>query len=189
MARVLQTVLRTSLILALLCANAAGAGLVNENLLAGAPPGYKVGFHDKKSDLEMTEWVPANQTVENWTEMLTVQVFFRLKITPEQFMRALEGRWRGACPGAGDAQPIVGSVENGYPSLLWILECPKNPGTGQPELTWIKGVQGNDSFYAVQKSFKFTPNKEQIIRWVEYLKAVRVCDTRIAERACSQTRD
>ena len=37
-------------------------------------------------------------------------------------------------------------------------------------------MQGNDSFYVVQKAFKFTPNKEQIVRWVEYLKAVRVCD-------------
>jgi hypothetical protein len=39
--------------------------------------------------------------------MLTVQVFYGLKITPEQFMLQLERRWRGACPGAGDAQPIA----------------------------------------------------------------------------------
>jgi len=50
------------------------------------------------------------ETVEKWTEMLTVQVFYGLKITPEQFMRQLESRWRNACPGAGDAQPIVGGV-------------------------------------------------------------------------------
>ena len=50
-------------------------------------------------------------------------------------------------------------------------------------------MQGNDSFYVVQKAFKFTPNKEQITRWVEYLKAVRVCDLRLAERACPPTRN
>lgn len=167
----------------------ANAELVNENLLAAEPPGYKVGFHDKKSDLQMTEWLPANQTVENWTEMVTVQVFYGLKIAPEQFMHQLEGRWRGVCPGAGDAQPVVASVENGYPSLLWILDCPRNPATNKPELTWFKAVQGNDSFYVVQKAFKFTPSKEQIVRWIGYLKAVRVCDSRIAERACPRTKD
>jgi hypothetical protein len=194
MAKALQAVLQTSftiaaLFCAALCAYPAAAELINENLLAGAPSGYKVGFHDKQGNLEMTEWVPAKETVENWTEMVTVQIFFGLKMPPEQFMRSLESRWRGACPGAGDAQPIVGSLENGYPSLLWILECPKNPATGKPELTWIKGVQGNDSFYVVQKAFKFMPNKEQITRWVEYLKAVRVCDSRLAERACPPTRN
>ncbi len=176
-------------VFAALWAHPAAADLVNENLLAGAPPGYKVGFHDKKNDLQMTEWVPASQTVQNWTEMVTVQVFYGLKIAPDQFMRQLELRWRNACPGAGDAQPIVGGAENGYPTLLWILDCPKNPATDKPELTWFKAVQGNDSFYVVQKAFKFTPSKEQITRWIGYLKAVRVCDLRIADRACPPTRD
>ena len=106
--------------------------------------------------------------------------------------RHQRGGHRGCRPArraAGDAQPIVGSVENGYPSLLWILECPKNPATGKPELTWIKGVQGNDSFYVVQKAFKFTPSKEQITRWIGYLKGVMVCDSRIADRACPRTKD
>jgi hypothetical protein len=193
MRQLLPTMMRTSFVMALVfgafCARPAAAELVNENLLAGLPSGYKVGFHDKKSDLQMTEWVPAKETVENWTEMVTVQIFYGLKITPEQFMRSLESRWRGACPGAGDAQPIVGGAENGYPTLLWILDCPKNPGTGKPELAWFKAVQGNDSFYLVQKAFKFTPNKEQITRWIDYLKAVRVCDSRLADRACPPTRN
>jgi hypothetical protein len=171
-------------VLAALIAGAAAGPFVNENLLAGAPPGYKIGFQDKKSELQLTEWVPVGQTVDNWTEMLTVQVFYGLKSTPEQFMRDLERRWRGACPVAGEAQPVVSGVENGYASLVWILDCPQNPNTGQLELTWFKGIQGNDSFYVVQKAFKFNPSKQQIARWIGYLKAVRVCDSRIAERAC-----
>ncbi len=127
-----RSMMRTSWILAALCfaalcARPAAAQLVNENLLAGLPSGYKVGFHDKKNNLDMTEFVPAKESVENWTEMVTVQVFFGLKITPEQFMNQLGQSWRGACPGAGDPQPVVGGPENGYPTLLWILDCPKNP--------------------------------------------------------------
>jgi hypothetical protein len=191
MARVPRAILQTLLILVALfyCARPAAAELVNENLLAPAPPGFKIGFRDKKNDLQMTEWVPANETVEKWTEMLTVQVFHGLKIAPEPFMRQLESSWRTACPGAGDAQPVVSGVENGYPALLWILDCPRNPATEKPELTWFKGIQGNDSFYVVQKAFKFNPTKEQIGRWINYLRAVRVCDSRIADRACPQTKD
>jgi hypothetical protein len=188
MLRSLSLLPRLAFILAALGSAAAADVLVNENLLAGAPPGYKIGFQDKKSELQQTEWVPVGQTVDKWTEMLTVQVFYGLKTTPQQFMRTLEQRWHGACPGAGEAQPIVSGVENGYASLLWILDCPQNPTTGQLELTWFKGIQGNDSFYVVQKAFKFSPNKEQIARWVGYLKAVQVCDSRIADRACPQAK-
>jgi hypothetical protein len=67
-------------------ASAASVDLENENLLVTAPPGYKVGFSDKKPNMVMTEFVPAKETVENWTEMVTVQVFFGLKATPQQFM-------------------------------------------------------------------------------------------------------
>ena len=52
------------------------------------------------------------------------------------------------------------------------------------EISWFKAVQGNDSFYLVQKAFRFVPSKAQIARWVGYLKAVHVCDSRLPERAC-----
>ena len=95
MAKALQALLQTWLsVAALFCvalgAHPAAAELVNENLLAGLPSGYKVGFHDKQGNLEMTEWVPAKETVNNWTEMVTVQIFFGLKMPPEEFMRSLE---------------------------------------------------------------------------------------------------
>jgi hypothetical protein len=143
---------------------------------------YKVGFSDKKPNMLMTEFVPAKETVENWTEMVTVQVFFGLKATPQQFMDDMAKRWRGACPDAEEAHTVADAPENGYPTLVWLLSCPKNPGTGKPEITWFKAVQGNDSFYLVQKAFKFEPSKEQITRWMGYLRKVSVCDSRIAEK-------
>jgi hypothetical protein len=168
---------------------AARAQLVNENLLTSAPAGYKIGFHEKKNDLDMTEWVPSNETVQSWSEMLTVQIFYGRKVAPEQVMHDLEPRWRKACPGAGDAQPVAAGVEGGYPAMVWILDCAQNPATHKPELTWFKAIEGNDSFYIVQKAFKFTPNNVQVARWVKYLKGVRVCDSRLADRACPQVKE
>jgi hypothetical protein len=177
------------LLLPLLLARPAVAAFVNENLITTAPAGYQIGFHNKNNDREITEWVPEGETVENWTEMLTVQVFYHLQAPPEAFMRDLEQRWTASCPGAGEAQPIANAVENGYATLVWLLNCPQNPATGKPEITWFKAVEGNDSFYVVQKAFKFMPSKEQIGRWIGYLKAARVCDSRLAERACPQSKD
>lgn len=169
---------------ALLVGRVAAAELENENLLVGAPAGYTIGFQGKNDDGLITEWVPKGETVENWTEMLTVQVFYQLKTTPDAFMHALERRWRAACPEADEAQPIASGDENGYPTQVWLLSCPQNPSTGRPEITWFKAVQGDDSFYVVQEAFKFMPSEQQITRWVGYLKAVHVCDSRRADRAC-----
>ena len=188
MMKMRAALLQGAVILAALSASAARADLENENLLVTAPPGYKVGFSDKKPNMLMTEFVPAKETVENWTEMVTVQVFFGLKATPQQFMDDMGERWRAACPEAEEAHTVADAPENGYPTLVWLLSCPKNPGTGKPEITWFKAVQGNDSFYLVQKAFKFEPSKEQITRWMGYLRKVSVCDSRIADRACPKPR-
>ncbi len=177
-----------ALILALLFAASAAAQLVNENLLVELPPGYKIAFPTKKNNMLMNEMVPASETVDNWTEMVTVQIFFGLKTTPEQFAGRLNNGWLASCPGSS-ATTVVSAVENGYPALLWLLDCPRNPATGKPEMTWVKAVAGNDSFYVVQKAFRFSPSKDQVVQWTKFLKSVAVCDSRIAARACPRTKN
>ncbi len=179
----------TALLLSIFLDRPAAAAFVNENLITTAPAGYHVGFRNKSDDGLITEWVPAGETVENWTEMVTVQVFYHLKVSPEAFMSNLEARWQRGCPGADRAMPILNAVENGYPTLVWLLSCPQNPASGKVEITWFKAMQGNDSFYVVQKAFKFAPSKQQVTRWVGYLKAVHVCDSRLPDRACPQGKD
>jgi hypothetical protein len=168
---------------------AAAADLVNENLITTAPPGYGVGFQDKNGQRQIVEWVPTGETVDNWTEMVTVQIFYHLNATPDAFMHDLEKRWLASCPGSPAPHTIANVTENGYPSLVWLLDCPKNPATGKPEITWFKAVQGNDSFYIVQKAFRFAPSKEQITRWVGYLKAIHVCDSRLPDRPCPKSNE
>jgi hypothetical protein len=176
-------------VLALCASNApAHAQLVNENLLVAVPPGYKIDFQDKKPNSLMNEMVPAAETVNNWTEMVTVQIFYNMKTAPEQFVDKMVSGLKASCPGA-NSSAIASGPENGYPAGVWLLNCPKNPATGKPEITWVKAVQGNDSFYVVQKAFKFMPSKDEIVQWMKYLRSVAVCDSRLPERACPQTKD
>jgi hypothetical protein len=175
-----------ALLVFLLPVRAAVAQLKNENLMVVLPPGYKIDYRVERNAMVMTEMVPVAETVNDWTEMVTVQVFHGLKAVPEKFEEVLQQRWSAACPGASSAK-VTSGVENGYPVLVWMLDCPKNPGTGKPELTWFKAIAGNDSFYLVQKAFKFEPTKEQVAQWMRYLRTVAVCDTRLPERACPQT--
>jgi hypothetical protein len=160
------------------------AELKDENILAKLPAGYKIGFQQKNNDMLISEMVPVNQSVKNWTEMVTVQVFYALKTTPEQFKAQIEKQRVVACPGS-ESHPVGQGRENGYPSMVWLQNCPLNKATGKPEITWFKAIEGNDSFYVVQLAFKAWPSKEQITQWMHYLRDVVVCDTRLPDRACT----
>lgn len=160
------------------------AGLENENLLQRLPKGYKIDYQTRQGNMLMTEMVPQAETVKDWTEMVTTQIFLGMKnATPEQFQTSMTKRWMEACKG-GEVSPITKGEENGYPFSLWLQACPLNPATGKPENTWFKAIKGNDSFYVVQKAFKFAPSKEHVIQWMQYFRSVMVCDTRLADRAC-----
>jgi hypothetical protein len=174
------------LCLAALCMRPALAQLADENLLVTKPDGYIVGFETKKNNMTMQEWVPSSQAVDNWMEMLTVQIFHGLKAAPQQFQDNMVQRWKAACPNAS-AATIASPTENGYPAQLWLLQCPNNPETNKPENTWSKAILGNDSFYLVQKAFKFDPSKEQITQLMNFLRSVGVCDTRLPDRACPKS--
>ena len=89
-----------------------------------------------------------------------------------------------ACPGS-ETVPVTHGDENGYPVLVWLQNCPLNKATGKPEITWIKAIQGKDSFYVAQVAFKAMPSNEQITQWMQYLRSVTVCDSRVPDRTCT----
>lgn len=160
------------------------SALEDENLLVSLPDGYKIGFQQKTGNQIISEMVPSAETVENWTEMVTVQIFLNMRdVTPAQYRARLEKLWADACSGS-EFSTVKTGTENGYPTLTWFQKCPLNKQTGEPELTWMKATQGRDSFYLVQKAFKFSPSPEQSKRWGDFLDGVRVCDTRLSDRPC-----
>lgn len=169
----------------LLCLGAtAHAQLKNENLLVGLPQGFKVGFSDLRNGMNMQEWVPANETVQNWTEMVTVQVFLNRKdLEPAQFLAAIEKQWAAACKGSA-ATPASTGKANGYTSATMLLRCPLLASSGKPETTMMKAIKGNDSFYLVQRAIRGVPTPAQLERTKLYLDGVSVCDTRRPAHPC-----
>ena len=175
----------TLLFLGFFIVNVAQAELKDENLLQDIPPGYKVGFQAKRGAIFITELIPEQETVENWSEMITTQVFLGLnRPTPSEFRQGMQHLWAQSCPGSQFANVAKGT-ENGYLFEVWIQDCPLSMKTGKPERVWLKAIKGNDSFYLVQKAFRFAPNPDQIVRWTKYLASIRVCDTRLPDRQCS----
>ena len=154
-----------------------------ENLLVAMPSGYKVGHQAKNARQLLSEMVPASETVDTWSEMVTVVIYFGQKGSLIGYRSKMEKDWAAACAGAKSA-PVGGGLVNGYTTMTWRQSCPLNKATGKPEITWFKAIAGNDSFYVVQKAFKSEPTAEQAAAALKYLDGVSVCDSRIPERQC-----
>jgi len=160
------------------------AELRDENLLQNIPSGYKIDFQTRKGNMILIEMVPQGESVRNWTEMVTTNIYLGLKsATPESFQAKMQQMWGASCKDSHFA-PVTKGKENGYPFAIWIQICPLNQSTGKPEYTWFKAIKGNDSFYVVQKAFKFKPPEEQIPKWMQYLRSVIVCDARRNDHPC-----
>ena len=155
----------------------------DENLLQGLPDGFEVGHQAKRDGLTMVEMVPSGQSVHDWSEMVTTQIFHGDPESLDAFFGGLRGRWSGACAGS-ETTVIHDGEENGYPVAVWLFSCPMNPSTGKPETTWMRGVRGNDALYVVQWAFRSQPSADDIRRSVSYLRGVVVCDSRIERSAC-----
>lgn len=158
--------------------------LKNENLLVGMPQGFKLGFKDSKNGMNMQEFVPASETVQNWTEMVTVQVFLSRKdLQPAPFLAAMQKQWAGSCKDS-TATPVATGKVNGYEAASVLLRCPLLASTGRPETTMLKAIKGNDSFYVVQRAVRSVPPPERLETMKKYIESVSVCDSRSPTSPC-----
>ena len=165
-------------------ASAALAALKDENLLTPLPDGFKVGFHEANARQSIAEYVPKDETVDDWSRMVTAPIFHGAKnADPDVFAGNSGKKWPSACPGGG-ARKITAGVEIGYPFSLWMVDCALNPQTRIPETMWVKAMSGADSLYSVPYAYRRALDKELIGPATEYLKRVSVCDARRADRPC-----
>lgn len=165
---------------------AAAQGLVGENILITMPEGFKSGHDAAQDQQEIHELIPANETVEEWSSMVTLQIFHGIAdIDPNLFAGQLAGNWTAACAGSAVRKLTDGYV-NGFKFTLWTYTCPLNPQTGKPETMYLKGIAGSDAFYSVQYAFRDVPTDERETTALTYLVAASACDTRKADRPCPE---
>lgn len=155
-----------------------------ETLFVQPPMDYQIVTQTRKGQMTIVEFIPNKESLSNWREMVTVQIFHGLKtVTPAKFRALMDLQAKSACQ--SNASIVVAeNIENGYPALFWYQGCEHKEDASKYELTWFKAIQGTDSFYLVQKAFRFEPTVEEVTPWVAYLRDVFVCDPRVAEKAC-----
>jgi hypothetical protein len=135
-------------------------------MLSKLPQGYKVAHHTATDTGTILELIPENETLPEWTEMLTVRI---LRNTNgwmlAGFRQVLSELWAETYPG-GTSELIERGTEQFRPTLMWSLTCPHNKYTRKPENTWFKAVIREGNVIVVQKAFKFAPSAHAVAFWI-----------------------
>lgn len=159
----------------------------SENIYFDLPPDFEEGFEDGDESFFIQEWVPKGETVNDWSQMLTLTVQDVANLNPVEFFNHMADGWEEACPEYGGMLLHEGR-ENNYPVAVWFLRCPNNPMTNKPEFTYVKGISGNESFYTVQLAYALQADEvdDSIVNQsMVFLKQVTVCDdSRPQTHAC-----
>jgi hypothetical protein len=145
-----------------------------EALEAPMPAGFKVGFTDAQDGQTMEERVPAAETVEAWTKMITLQRFAGLaRVGPRALLEKLGALMIGACPGAV-AEPIADGNDGARPTAALRVNCPLNPATGKPETMFARAFQGSSDIHLAQFAYRAIPSAGQAEVATKYLASVRL---------------
>lgn len=163
----------------------ASAKLDGENLLQPLPSGFKIASDQAEGHASLTEMVPVDESVDQWTRMVTTQIYRGLSDASffARYKDQMKERWSKACDVAG-TKPFSDGNENGYATHIWLQVCSFKDKQKKPEITLFKFIQGRDAAYVVQMAFHFQPAKTQLAESVEYLGKVTVCDTRREDSPC-----
>lgn len=145
------------------------AAVAMEALMRPEPPGFVVGYNLARDGNSIVEQVPAGETVEKWTRMVTTQRFAGVarRTDGNGFLQLMIDRLQQACPGAN----IAYRRTSGKAAQMRI-DCPFNPATGLPETFFAKAMPGASDMHIAQVAFRRVPSAQDIAWAQQYLASV-----------------
>lgn len=159
------------------------------------PQGFIPSFEQANQRSYIQEAVPAGESVENWSEMITM-TGMRDGSDPKQTLEAaaeiLAGHYQQACPATFAEQSLGNSEIDGNEAMTVFLGCGTVAATqgNVSETAVIRFIKGPTGHYTVQwaergAALETAPsfNPEQWKRRLADLSDIRLCDRVEGEKA------
>jgi hypothetical protein len=129
-----------------------------ESLHTVIPPGMQLGLHHSAGGVEVAEYIPAGETMANWTSMFALGVTPRRDgLTLQQLVAAeQQGVVKNCAIRPAAAEPRY-FTDGDLPAVAQGIACGRARESGRGELTVIKTVLGNSAVFTVQRAFRLPP--------------------------------
>lgn len=172
------------------------APVFNQLLVISQPTTFVPAFEKTVGDRYVREAVLKGETIEHWTQMLTVTGARGLaadpQITPEVFAGLLANGFKKACPDTFASLPLgrlhVGKSE-GFAAVAGCGSYDSNDGT-KSETALIVAIRGEKDYYTIQWADRTAPSEKaptiDKAAWMQRLHdlgPVRLCSIIAGEKA------
>ena len=170
--------------------------LTGEHLRTEIPETW-LKIRDTKSPmLHLAEYVPP-QTGEAWTEKLSVESLLGDDLPdPLQFLQGMAADQSELCSEFSDS-PIFAGHENGFETVVRLLECRVNECTQLPIVTMIKVIRGDEALYTVTRIWRLSEPAQEgeplalspqaLAEWSSALKNTYVCNPGVDDHPCEKS--
>lgn len=133
---------------------------------------WRVGHNDENPAQRVQEWVRPGQTVEAWTELITIQTFnkaFEVGSVDEQMSAATQAIAQD-CPGS--SFETLNRFADGVLYEARVVNCPE----GADEHIVARVIDGQDNRFVVQYSVReaVTMTDDRRTEWIDKLSAIRL---------------
>ncbi|MDX2204117.1 MAG: hypothetical protein NW223_15305 [Hyphomicrobiaceae bacterium] len=160
------------------------------------PLGFVVAFEQPTADQYIREAVLKGETIDDWSQMITVTGAKGLaadaSVTPKALATGLAAGFRNACPDTHLAQPL-GSLEiDGHDAFAVLAGCGTvdSSADGHSELALIIAIRGAADYYTIQWAERDEGSDDipaiDETKWTERLEAlnpIRLCPIVEGEKA------
>ena len=162
-----------------------------ERLLAQPPDGWTEVFATDRAGIKIAEYVPPDSP-EEWVEKVTFEALTGVQLPdPIEFLTDLAADQKANCDGFQDHNTFSG-YENNYPTSVRLFACTNNPLFKKGQVTLLKVITGDESFYTISWSLRTEPWVEgqmpgveaEIGIWAKYLSAIGVCNPDASDHLC-----
>lgn len=174
--------------LAALAGNPAGAEqkltqVFSQNVSINRPAGFEVAFKRANQVSFIQESVPAGETVDRWTQMITLTGAKGLgadpKLTPHLFSAKVAGSYQSDCPGTFSFANLGEGKVDGHDAQTLFLACgiadKANPTFSEQVLVIF--IRGSQDYYTVQWAERGAPSSKPMKmdqdKWAARLMALQ----------------
>ncbi|MCZ4281134.1 hypothetical protein O4H49_10125 [Kiloniella laminariae] len=125
-----------------------------EVFFAALPEGWHALPRATEQQQTTAEWLPPGQHVENWTNMITVQVFPGWAGGDvDDFLNELAEIYGQNCEASGATPPLKDQV-NGFPTGFRLINCTRDLTRNTGEVALFRATVGRNALYLIQHVFR-----------------------------------
>lgn len=168
--------------------------IFSQSVMFHAPEGY-VPVHENKDAARghhLVEYIPKDQTLQNWRDMVTVQGYrgaaAKAGVTPLQLIAMFGSQIQSVCKADFIVQPFGEGRVDGLDMAFALIGCGRLPTdlpgglkAGQSEISVYAAIKGSQDMYLVHRSVrgrgisaKDFPRQE-LATWISPIGPFRLC--------------